>query len=571
MGSYRKVNPKTKDLPSALKKIEKIDSSVERRILIASIVSDSYCSLVFRNRKQISALLPSESSRRVFDWALKFYDDYGCAVRGSLRNVFDDESKEMANELSDDIEDILIGISKQYSDEDFNHEYEFEQTRKYVDERHLESTLKETQALLDLGRVEEAQEMKIGFQPIDWNDGGREFDAFKDVNLMDKAINETVVPLLNLKGGLGQLLNKEITRDSYTCFIAAEKSGKSWLLMEIFMRAIDAGLQIAWFGAGDQTDTQMTQRFLQMASKQPIDKDYCGTRLIPKLDCARNQDGSCSHSCSESIFIEDGETGETERLVYEDLEEDYTTCTACIDDKKLSERIGKGFKGAIWYEPKVFGKEFCDEIVGLDVEDAQKAVRKMLRRSKKSQYRQYDYATGTLTIHEMDRVLIEDKKKTGFHPDIILCDYSDILDKEPGVSGDSERMVYDARYRAGRRLAQDWNAAHITASQGNAVSYKKLALTRGSFNGDKRLLSHATCVGSINKSAVDNDVGCARVGKILSRNSPPTQSQAVLLQDFASGQPIIDSYLATIEDLEAFHPAYLDVAQKEMDKETSER
>ena len=571
MSSYRKTRKGQEGLPSALKRVDSMDASVERRILISVIISDSYCSLVFRNKRQISSLLPAESSRIVFDWAINFYDKYNVAPKSTLRNLFEDESKEMSKELSDDIEDILIGISKQYSNEDFNHEYEFEQTRKYVDERHLEVNLKETQALLDLGRTEEAQEMKIGFQPIDWNDGDREFDAFKDVALMDQAINATVVPLLNLKAGLGQLVNKEITRDSYVAFIAAEKSGKSWLLMHIFMRAIDAGLNIVWFGAGDMTKTQMTQRFLQMSAQQPIDKEDCGERLIPKLDCVYNQTGQCNHTCGESIFIEDGETGEVERLVYEDLEDDYTPCTACVDDSKLSERIGKQFKGAIWYEPKVFGREFCDEMVGLNVEEAQKAIHKMFRRAKKSQYRKYDYATGTLSVNEMDKIMKEEQKKTGFKPDIVVVDYSDILDKEPSVSGDNERAIYDARYRASRRFAQEWNCAFVTASQGNSVSYKKLALTRGSFNGDKRILSHSTAVFGINKSPVDNEVGCARVNKILARNTAPTESQAVLLQDFASGQPVLDSYYATIEDLETFHPAYISAKQKEMDENTNER
>jgi len=571
MANYRKVKKGEEGIPSALKKIEKMDANMERRILVASIVSDEYCSDIFKNRKLIGDLLPANSSKMVWNFALNFYDKWNCAVRGSLRNVFEDESREMSKELSDDIEDLLIGVSKQYSNDDFNHKYEFEQTQKYIDERHLEDNLKEAQALLDLGRAEEAQELKMSFQPIDWEDCDGAFDPFKDADMMDRSINESVTPLTNLRGGLGQYMNREITRGSYVSIIAAEKSGKTFTLMDIAIQAINQGLNVAFVGLGDMSDSQMCQRLLSMVAKQPIESASCGERLVVELDCVHNQNGSCNHKCGESIFIEDTETGETERLVYEDLEDDYVACSDCRRDEKLSKRIGKQFKGAIWHKKEFFGTEFCDELVGLDLKQAQLEVAKMLRRGKKGDYRFYAYSTGSKSVGDIDRILKEEKKKTGFHPDLIIADYSDLFAPENGISMSDERGMCNARYMKCRSMALEWDACFLTALQANSNTYKKLMLDRGSFSLDRRILSHATAVFGLVKSPKDHEMSSCRMGQILARNTRFTDEQVVILQDLSSGQFHIDSYVATLAELKESHPAYLDAELRERDERTDSR
>ena len=571
MTSFRKENEKTKNIPSALKKIQKMDASMERRVLVASIVSDSYCSAIFKNKNQIHNLLPAESSKMIWQFALSFYDQWNCAVRGSLRNVFEDESKEMSKEISDDIEDLLIGISKQYSNDDFQWEYEFEQTKKYIDERHLEENLKEAQALLDLGKAEEAQALKLAFNPIDWEEDEHEFDPFRDSDMMSKSINEAVTPIVNLRGGLGQFMNRELTRGSYVAILAAEKSGKTFTLMDVAIQAINQGLNVAFVGLGDMSDTQMTKRLLSMVTKQPSELNHCGERLIPTLDCAWNQDGSCSHKCTESILFEDEETGEIERLVYEDLEDDYTPCTACKNDKKLSDRVGKGFKGAIWKEKVFFGSEFCGDLVGLNLAQAQLEVAKMMRRGKKGDYRFYAYSTASKSVGDIDRILREEQKKTGFKPDLIIADYSDLFKAEDGVSMADERAMCNARYTKCRSMALEWDACFLTAFQANSNTYKKLMLDRGSFSLDRRILSHATAVFGLVKTPKDHELSSSRMGLILARNTMFTDEQVVILQDLGSGQYHIDSYVASLEELKENHPAYIDKEQRERDERTDSR
>lgn len=569
--SYRKQNPKTEGLPSALKRIDRMEAGMERRVLVASIVSDSYCSSVFKNRKLIEQLLPAESSKMIWRFAINFYDKWGCAVRGSLRNVFEDESKDMSRELSDDIEDLLISISKQYSNDDFNHQYEFEQTQKYIDERHLEENLKEAQALLDLGRADEAQELKMSFQPIEWGGEDGAFDPFRDSEIMDKSLSEAVQPLVNLRGGFGEYVNKEITRGSYVAIIASEKSGKTFTLMDIAIQAISQGLNVVFVGLGDMSETQMTKRLLSMVAKQPTEDYACGERLIATIDCTHNQNGSCNHKCSESIYIEDEETGEKERLEWSDLEDDYEPCFECKRDSKLSKRIGKEFKGAIWHKKEFFGTEFCDELVGLDLIQAKREVAKMLRRGKKGDYRFYAYSTASKSVGDINRILKEEKKKTGFHPDLIIADYSDLFAPESGVSMSDERAMCNARYMKCRSMALAWNACFLTAFQANSNTYKKLMLDRGSFSLDRRILSHATAVFGLVKTAKDHEAGTARIGQILARNTMFTDEQAVILQDLSSGQFHIDSYIATLDELKESHPAYIDKELRERDERTDSR
>ena len=99
----RRDKDKKQSLPSALKKIEKMDASIDKRFLIACIVSSEFNNAIHKNKDIIKELLPSKVAKTIFGWTSSFYEKYSVAINSSLTNKYSEVEDKIDDAIADDI------------------------------------------------------------------------------------------------------------------------------------------------------------------------------------------------------------------------------------------------------------------------------------------------------------------------------------------------------------------------------------------------------------------------------------------------------------------------------------
>ena len=559
-----------KNISSALLKIERIDSSIERRFLIASIVSDDFNKAIDKNASIIKDLLPSKVSKTIFGWTSKFYEKYGVAINASLGNKFSEVEDNLDDFTCDDIKDVLSDISKQHSKNTFNWEYELEASQQWLDSLHIKHHNEEVEALVALKKFNEAKETTEGFKAIEWSCETNEYDPLNDDDLLREALEGANNPLFSIKGGFGDFVSRDMVRTGFVCFQAPDKAGKSWTLDNLLHSANLSKNNIVFkFDIGDLSKVDIQSRLVTEISSTPIDDKQCGEHYSPVADCVHNQLNNCGLPNSLSVYIDDVD-GKTEKLHPSELR-GYSACTRCRTDFKCAEKLGKKFIGTTWSEKIILGAEKNGEYKGLDFETGKEAIEMYKRRRRVKNTYFWNYPNNKFSCKDL-RNEIKSKIKDGINPDVILIDYIDLMVPENNRANKIDQI--DQIWKDVRALAQEFDCLIITVSQSDAGAYNNPIIGRENFSGSKLKLAHCTAMYSIQRMQADVEMGCCRYGRILSRFQEATDSQCVVVQDLKMGKTNIDSYIQSLDDLIQYHSAFkhikVDMEEKEQNRNRSD-
>jgi RecA-family ATPase len=99
----------------------------------------------------------------------EYYDTYSKAPGKDIEGIFftkiksDNISKDIAEEIE---EEILPGLSEEYTREDFNVDYLWDETQKYFNDRHLTIHTETIESLRLKGNIEEAEKLAREFKPL---------------------------------------------------------------------------------------------------------------------------------------------------------------------------------------------------------------------------------------------------------------------------------------------------------------------------------------------------------------------------------------------------------------------
>ena len=520
----------------------RVDFFVERHILIGLIVSTEYLNEirdVWEHR-----LLESPTARKVAAWCLEYYDHYQEAPGRDLEQIYFEKLKagDLPQDLAEELEeDLLPDLSEEYEHaESFNVDYLLDKTRDYFTQRNLELHQQEVQGLMEEGRVEEAEQLQKEYTPLH-----KDLDA--DVNLADpksldrvkKAFSDRQKTLLEYPGAVGEMLNSQLTRDALVAFLAPEKRGKSWILLDLARRAVRQRLNVAFFQAGDMSESQQIRRLGIHLAKRSDRQEYTGNQWQPVKDCIKNQTDTCELEVRECMFGLEGEKAPSypeearEGLTFKQLIElhkenpDYKACHNCKKYQKDSEQLG-----CAWIEPVDTGPPLQQsEVKGLFEEYFVKNNRQLMIST---------HANSTLSVDKMD-VKLDDWYRQGFVPDVIAVDYADLLE----ASARDFRHRQDEIWKGLRRLSEERHCLVATATQADARSYERGLLTLGNFSEDKRKYAHANAFIGLNQDPEGREkkIGIMRLNTLLAREGECNPYKVVyVLQNLKRGQPMLTSY-----------------------------
>ena len=153
------------------------------------------------------------------------------------------------------------------------------------------------------------------------------------------------------------------------------------------------------------------------------------------------------------------------------------------------------------------------------------------------------HRNSTLSVGALDQMLA-DWARLGWKPDVICCDYADILAKPAGMVDPIQ--VIDENWKAMRRLSQERDCLLMTATQTKSTGYLKTDDLLGpeDFSGSKTKNAHVNGILGINVSKEDKDQGLTRLNWVLRRRGYSNVSNFVLCAGAAPlGNPCMVSQI----------------------------
>lgn len=321
------------------------------------------------------------------------------------------------------------------------------------------------EADLEAGRISKAEEKIATFRRVEMGTGAG-IDLFQDDEAIKAALtrdrHESLISYE--QEALDGFFRGRLIRGGFIAFMAPEKTGKTTFLVDMAVRGMIQRRRVAYFGIGDETETELHERILVRASKHPFD----------------------SHSGSWPCVV-NWPTG---------IKKPARGAENPVADVEHEDRE---FKGPLSY-PR-----------------AKEAYAKLIDRKIKSNdsfFRSSSHASVSIGVSGI-KSIIGSWQLNGWTPDVVIIDYADNLANPAGKW--EERHAINRNWQEMRALNKELHCLLVTATQANRQSYESRRVDRKHVGEDKRKLAHVTGVVGINVAGEEKDKGITRLSWIAAR------------------------------------------------------
>lgn len=509
---------------------------IERRMLVGMIISTDFMAKIIPILK--TEYIQSSSAKLLMDWVLEYYRKYGKAPGQDIEPIFYKKAKKLNKETVQDLEEVMEDLSSEYEETELNFDALSDDVQEYLNTRSLQIYLENLQILLDKGEIEKARDYQAQYQPIIVGDTDTtDFTKKETVEVVKSAMTKARTPLFTLPKQLGTFINHQLIPGGFIAFLAPEKRGKSWILMNLITEALRQDVDCALFQAGDMTTEQQVRRFIIRLAKKSDQEVYCSEHYQPIRDCVHNQRDTCDKQVRECSFgpfstLSAKQIREevTKQQLIEALKEypDYKPCWNCSQYQTSQ-------YGAVWLE-KVSAVHPITET------EAVKTFEKFFQKQKRN-LRISTHPSGTLTISKVLNLLQKWDKEEGFRPRFIAFDYIDIMAADKAMEF---RHQENEKWKGLRRISQlPWEPLVGTVTQADADSYGRNMLSLKNFSEDKRKYAHVTAFYGLNQDPEGREkaLGIMRLNELLIREGEPNEHRQVyLLQNLRRGLAFRQSF-----------------------------
>jgi hypothetical protein len=422
-------------------KVIKRKSTNERLVLTGMIVNQSVLTRI-ASKWDKDGLFSSPWSNIVGKWCVDYAKRYNKAPGKQIEGIFQTWAENHGNEEEVQLVEKYLGqLSGEYAKlkKECNPDYVIDLAGELFNKVRLAKLRDALDGDLSTNRVEDAYKRINQFGKIEIG-VGQGIDLFTDEVEFKDTFNHPREPVIIYPGAVGEFFGMTFERDSFVSFIAPGKRGKTFWLMDVAFRAMLQRKRVAFFQVGDLSKNQMKNRFITRVAGRP---------LYPT-----KPDKPVRYPKAISV------SGEKAEVEFED----------------------RHYKTA------------------LDQEEAWKAAQKVMKekvKSSQSYFKLSCHPTKTLTISGL-KSTIDAWDKANWLPDVVVIDYADILASPPGYMDSREAVNHN--WMGMRALSQQLHGCVVTATQGNAASYKVNQLDTSNFSEDNRKLAHVTAMIGINQS-----------------------------------------------------------------------
>lgn len=442
----------------------------ERMLLTALIVNSKVLGKIVSGLKGEKKPFRSRWSNQIYQWCATFHAKYEKAPRALILSIFRQWALKEKDEASVAlIEKFLTGLSDDYKalSREMNQDYVVDMAWNLfnlVRYERLNVALEEALGEKDVAR---SRDILSGFQPVQ-GEVIDVVDVLGDYAAWEEAVELTEADVMvKYPGAIGEFFGDQLQRDGFIAFMAPEKRGKSfWLIDMAWRAAFVEKRKTLFFSVGDMSRRQTMQRFAIRAARRPI-----GTETLQYPKRLRAASGDTSAKVKRELRVWAARITKVElKSAHEDLK------------KKTASDHG---------------------LLRLECT-----------------------ANSTTTVADIS-LRLQEYVRDGWVPDVVVIDYADILAPEQGASGMEFRHQQNETWKALRRLSQQFHCLVVTATQSDAASYETVTIKRKNFSEDKRKLSHVTGMVGINQTEEEKHMGVYRLNWVLLREGSYYESRCV--------------------------------------------
>lgn len=503
------------------------DQFIERQITIGFIVSTEYLQQI--RQAWNPTFIESDTARQLISWCIDYFDEYHKAPNKHIQDIYITKLKAGLDQAHAEwIESVLESLSEEYERGQFNVSYLTDQTRKYFQERYLKTLIEDAEHELIQGHILEAEEIISKYAPV-IKDDSTSINPFSESvrSKIKQAFSEREKPLIKFPKALGKFWNQELIRGGFVALMGREKVGKTFMLIELALRAMKSGCNVAFFQAGDMTELQQLRRIAIYLAGKSDQERYCGDIWIPTIDCILNQTDECDNEVRENnepVFQNHKDISHDQLVEAAKNFPDHQVCYNC-----------NRMKGTPWLKLR-------KAIQPLTWPQAYKHLRQFGKKWKK-QFKLSSHANETLTISQIKSYLSIWEKQENFIPDVIIIDYADILAPDPDFSRADFRQQQNKIWQRLRNLSQERHCLVLTVTQIKALGYSKELLSMNDFSEDKRKFAHVTAMYGLNQTPEEKQIGIMRINELVVREADFNPLRPItILQRLQIGRPYLGAY-----------------------------
>ncbi len=448
--------------------VEKKDGGVEKLIVTALITSKDVLSQI-APLWQKQGLFKNQWCNLVGGWCVRHYLRYNEPPGKNIESIYERWASNGADKATAGlVERFISGLSGEYKSraKSLDTKYILDTAEDYFNKVQLAKFKETLEEDLDDGKTAEAIKRVHSFVPLKMGESAT-VNVLTDSAAIIRAFEAKPEPIIQYKGSLGQFFDTAFALDSLVAFVGPEKSGKSFVLLDIAWRSMMQRNKTAMFIIGDMSEEQVMLRFMVRASCRPLRPTRKGRPV--------RYPTSISHD-PESKYAE--------------IEHDE--------------------------------REYADE---LDWRVSKKAMEKIIQTKVKSNdpyLRLSCHPGGGLNIFGVESILAQWDRQ-GWSPNVVVIDYADNL---APIDGKVEtRHQVDATWMAMKGISQKRKCLVVTATQSNAAGYGAYLLTKKHFSESKRKNAHVTAMIGINQHEEEYGNDTLRLNMIALRGEEANVSR----------------------------------------------
>ena len=445
------------------------NGKAERKILAGMATSTPVLSRI-ASRWTPQGLFASPWANLVGSWCVDYFRKHEQAPNKDIESLFTTWAEQSPDESTIKlVETFLDGVSREYTlDTAANPDYLIDEAGIHFNRVKIESLSSKAISLSQSGKVEEALAKISSFNRVELGVGAG-VDLFLDKEAVYSTFERVEDPLITYPGALGRFFHQVLQRDRFFAFMAPEKTGKSFCLLDIAWTGLMQRRRVAYFQVGDLSEDEIKLRFMVRAAQVPDE----------------SEDGKWPFTLDYPVKI------------------DYPRGAEIA----LVENESKTFPKAI--NPRIAWRA-CERVMLEKV------------KSKKSWFKLSTHPNSSINVQGIKSIL-EGWEQLGWIADIIIIDYADILAPETGRKTQDFRHQIDETWSQLRSLSQTKHCLVVTATQSNRDSYGKRLMDRRNISEEKRKLAHVTGMCAINVTDKEREAGIMRLnwlGKRQGKYSP---------------------------------------------------
>ena len=176
----------------------------------------------------------------------------------------------------------------------------------------------------------------------------------------------------------------------------------------------------------------------------------------------------------------------------------------------------------------------------VSISDVEKKQKNMIRMFRGGDIRIISAPAYGWTVEKIDTEIEKMIQQNNYIPDVIAIDYADIL--APSDKGEYRNQL-DGIWKRLRGLAQRRKVVVFTATQSTRDGLST-DVSAQSIAEDIRKLAHVTCMVALNQSKTEKEQNIMRLSQIAIREGSPETKDALCLQCYDIGRPVLDSRFA---------------------------